>query len=253
MTIEEFFKDVPKAAVALSGGTDSAYLLYAARQAGCDVRAYCVRSQFQPDFEIRAAEALAKKLEVPLRVLPLDVLACPQIEANPPDRCYHCKRALFSLLKAAAREDGLDCLLDGTNASDEEADRPGMRALRELGVRSPLREAGLTKPMIRARARAAGLEAWDRPAYACLATRIPTGMPITEADLTRVEEAEAALGALGYTDLRVRMQKDGAARLQLREAELPRAFSERESLLQALAPYFTDVLLDLRPRRDTDG
>ena len=177
MTLNEFFSLVPKAAVAFSGGTDSAFLLWAARECGCEVRAYYGKTAFQPQFELEDARRLASELEVPMTVVEADILSVPEAAANGPQRCYHCKTALFSRLRQAAREDGYTVLLDGTNASDDAGDRPGMRALRELEVRSPLRECGLTKDEVRRRSREAGLFTWDKPAYACLATRIPTGAP----------------------------------------------------------------------------
>ena len=177
MTLNEFFSLVPKAAVAFSGGTDSAFLLWAAREFGCEVRAYYGKTAFQPQFELEDARRLASELEVPMTVVEADILSVPEAAANGPQRCYHCKTALFSRLRQAAREDGYTVLLDGTNASDDAGDRPGMRALRELEVRSPLRECGLTKDEVRRRSREAGLFTWDKPAYACLATRIPTGAP----------------------------------------------------------------------------
>ena len=239
MTLNEFFSLVPKAAVAFSGGTDSAFLLWAARECGCDVRAYYVKTAFQPQF--------ASELAVPMTVVVADILAVPEAAANGPQRCYHCKTALFSQLWAAARDDGYTVLLDGTNASDNAGDRPGMRALRELEVRSPLRECGLTKEEVRRRSREAGLFTWDKPAYACLATRIPTGTPITKEDLDRVERAECALEALGFRDFRVRFFH-GAARLQVTGEQLPLALEKQAELRAALRPDFSDVLLDLAPR-----
>ena len=138
-------------------------------------------------------------------------------------------------------------LLDGTNASDNAGDRPGMRALRELEVRSPLRECGLTKEEVRHRSREAGLFTWNKPAYACLATRIPTGTPITKEDLDRVERAECALEALGFRDFRVRLFH-GAARLQVTGEQLPLALEKQAELRAALWSDFSDVLLDLAPR-----
>lgn len=137
MTLNEFFSLVPKAAVAFSGGTDSAFLLWAARECGCEVRAYYGKTAFQPQFELEDARRLASELEVPMTVVEADILSVPEAAANGPQRCYHCKTALFSRLRQAAREDGYTVLLDGTNASDNAGDRPGMRALRELEVRSP--------------------------------------------------------------------------------------------------------------------
>ena len=247
MTLNVFFSLVPKAAVAFSGGTDSAFLLWAARECGCEVRAYYGKTAFQPQFEREDARRLASELEVPMTVVEADILSVPEAAANGPQRCYHCKTALFSRLRQAAREDGYTVLLDGTNASDDAGDRPGMRALRELEVRSPLRECGLTKDEARRRSREAGLFTWDKPAYACLATRIPTGAPITKEDLEKVERAEGALHALGFRDFRVRLFH-GAARLQVTEEQLPLVLEQREAISSSLGAAFDGVLLDLKPR-----
>ena len=246
MTLSDFFRGHPKAALAFSGGTDSALLLWAARAYGCDVTAYYVKTAFQPEFEYRDALRLARELEAPMVTVEADILSVPGAAANGPERCYHCKRALFTRLWEAARRDGHTLLLDGTNASDDAGDRPGMRALRELEVRSPLRECGLTKAEVRRLSREAGLFTWDKPAYACLATRIPTGTPIVREDLERVEGAENALHALGFRDFRVRIFH-GAARIQVPEEQLPLALEQREEILAALGD-FDGVLLDLKGR-----
>ena len=247
MTLAEIFQSIPKAAVAFSGGTDSAFLLWAAKEYGCDVRAYYVKTAFQPQFELEDARRLAAELNVPMTVVDADILSVPEAAANGPQRCYHCKRALFTGLWEAARRDGYGVLLDGTNASDDAGDRPGMRALRELEVRSPLRECGLTKADVRRLSKEAGLFTWDKPAYACLATRIPTGTPITREDLKRVERAECALETLGFRDFRVRLFH-GAARLQVTGEQLPLALEKQAELRAALRSDFSDVLLDLAPR-----
>ena len=247
MTLQAFFQANPRAALAFSGGVDSAYLLWAGRHWGCDLTAYYVRTAFQPEFEYEDARRLAEEVGVPLRVVEADILSVPLAAANGPDRCYHCKRALFALLWEAARRDGHTLLLDGTNASDDSGDRPGMRALRELEVRSPLRECGLTKAEIRAQSKKAGLFTWNKPAYACLATRIPTGTAITAGDLERVEAAEGALFALGFTDFRVRLLS-GAARIQLPADQWDRVSEQREAIREALSPRFDAVLLDLETR-----
>ena len=247
MTLQAFFQANPRAALAFSGGVDSAYLLWAGRHWGCDLTAYYVRTAFQPEFEYEDARRLAEEVGVPLRVVEADILSVPLAAANGPDRCYHCKRALFALLWEAARRDGHTLLLDGTNASDDAGDRPGLRALRELEVRSPLRECGLTKAEIRAQSKEAGLFTWNKPAYACLATRIPTGTAITAVDLERVEAAEGALFALGFTDFRVRLLS-GAARIQLPADQWDRVSEQREAIREALSPRFDAVLLDLETR-----
>lgn len=247
MTLEEFFARNPRPALAFSGGVDSAYLLYAAHRAGAEVRAYYVSSAFQPQFELEDAKRLAGSLSVPLTVLSVDILSNRTVTANPSDRCYHCKKAIFSAILATAEADGHTPVLDGTNASDQVSDRPGMRALRELGVRSPLRECGLTKPEVRRLSREAGLFTWDKPAYACLATRIPTGTAITRADLARTERAERFLAGLGFTDFRVRMLGD-AAKLQLPASQLSALLAQRETILRELKKDYSDVLLDLEVR-----
>ena len=249
MTLQEFFAAHPRAAVAFSGGTDSALLLWAGRTWGREVHAYYVKTCFQPQFELDDARRLAGELDVPLTVLEADVLAVPQAAANGPERCYFCKRALFAKILERARADGCPLLLDGTNASDDAGDRPGMRALAELSVRSPLRECGLTKAQVRALSRQAGLFTWDKPAYACLATRIPAGVPITAEALGRVERGEAALARLGFSDFRLRLDRAGkAALLQATAAQLPLALARREAIVSALEGDFDSVALDLKPR-----
>ena len=247
MTLEQFFQENPRCALGFSGGVDSAYLLYAGVKAGADIRPYFIKTAFQPAFELADSKKLAEGLGAEVTVLELDALADPRVAANPADRCYFCKQNLFRTLKERAIADGYPVLLDGTNASDEAGDRPGMRALTELSVRSPLRECGLTKAEIRARSREAGLFTWDKPAYACLATRVPAGEAITADLLARVEGAEDALFRLGYTDFRVRVFH-GAARLQLPRGQMERAVREAETIQAALKPYFTPILLDLEGR-----
>lgn len=247
MTLREFFAQHPRAALAFSGGVDSAFLLWAAKSCGCDVHAYYAHTAFQPAFELEDARRLAREVGAPLTLVEADILAVPGAQANGPDRCYHCKRALFTRLLEAAQEDGYTLMLDGTNFSDDAGDRPGMRALRELEVRSPLRECGLTKGEIRRLSREAGLFTWDKPAYACLATRVPTGTAITKEALEKVERAEDTLFHLGFSDFRVRLYA-GGARIQLPEKQLPQALARREELLKALKPHFSAVLLDLESR-----
>lgn len=247
MTLLAFFKENPKAALGFSGGADSSYLLYAGVQAGADIHPYYIKTAFQPQFELDDAERLCAQLGVPLTVLELDVLKNEAVTANPPDRCYHCKTALFGALSTRALADGYTLLLDGTNASDDAGDRPGMRALKELHVCSPLRECGLTKAEIRRLSREAGLFTWDKPAYACLATRIPSGDAITAEKLLATERAEAFLFSLGLTDFRVR-NYHGAARLQFPEAQLNAVLAHRAEILQELKKDYPAVLLDLEVR-----
>lgn len=249
MTLSQFFQDHSKIALAFSGGADSAYLLWAALDAGAEVGAYFVSTPFQPAFEKADARRLAEELGVPLRVVPVDVLAAEHVADNPSRRCYYCKKALFTALKTRAAADGYDTVIDGTNASDDAGDRPGMAALREMGVLSPLRLCGVTKEDVRRASRAAGLFTWEKPSYACLATRFPTGRTITPSELQKVEAGEAALMARGYRNLRLRLREDGVL-LQLPESQLPRARGEWKELEALLAPWFARAALDDTPRKE---
>lgn len=247
MTLQEFFAKNPEVALAFSGGVDSSYLLYEAKKHCRRVGVYTARTAFVPAFELKEAEELAKGLGVPVTYLDLDPLSVPGAVANGPDRCYHCKIAVFTAIIKQAKEDGFPLVIDGTNASDDASDRPGMKALEELGVRSPLRECGITKAMVRERSREAGLFTWDKPAYACLATRVPTGTAITKEALVRVERGEKALFDMGFTDFRLRLMGN-FARLQFNKAQIERAFAERESIVAALDGLFEGITLDLKPR-----
>ncbi len=251
MVLEEFFSQVQRAAAAFSGGTDSAFLLWAAKRYGCDIHAYYVKTAFQPAFELEDARRLAEELGIPMTVVDMDILSVPEAAENGPDRCYFCKRAIFTRLREAAREDGYTVLLDGTNASDDAGDRPGMRALRELEVRSPLRECGITKVQVREQSREAGLFTWEKPSYACLATRIPTGIPISRSDLVRVECAESVMAEEGFRDFRVRLYGDGA-RIQVTEEQMPLVMEKRKEICEKLSPLFPAVFLDLAERKVTD-
>ncbi len=251
MTLEQFFSQNPRAAIAFSGGVDSAFLLWAGIEAGAEVRPYFVKTPFQPQFELEDAQRLCTRLGAELIVVEFDILSDPAVAANPADRCYHCKKRLFSLLRERAAADGFSLLLDGTNASDDAGDRPGTRALRELEVRSPLRECGLTKEMIRARSKQAGLFTWDKPSYACLATRAPTGQTITREALEKVERGEALLSGLGFRDFRLRLTA-GGCRLQVTEEQFSLVQRYREDILTGLAPLFSEIVLDLKPRIPID-
>lgn len=249
MELQEFFSQHPRVALAFSGGVDSAYLLYAAAQCGAQVRPYYVKTAFQPQFEYEDALRLADQLGVPMKTIHLNPLDDPQVAANPGNRCYYCKRHIFTAIIQSAREEGFHLLLDGTNASDQVDDRPGMQALRELEVLSPLRLCGLTKAEIRRRSREAGLFTWDKPAYACLATRIPTGTAITLEDLQRTERCEAFLMELGFSGFRIRLM-DGCARLEMPEAQFPMLLAHREAVLERLKKDYSRVLLDLEARHE---
>lgn len=248
MDLKEFFQQNPRAALGFSGGVDSAFLLAMAVKYGAKVQPYFIKTAFQPEFELQDARRLTEGLGVKLVVLKHDILNNEIVASNPSDRCYYCKTALFGLLREQAEKDGYSLLLDGTNASDDASDRPGMRAIRELQVRSPLQECGLTKTQIRRLSREEGLFTWEKPSYACLATRIPTGTHLNADILNKIERAENELFRLGFTDFRIRIFHD-AARIQLTESQLEPALKKREEILKALKPYFEAVFLDFEIRQ----
>lgn len=245
--LKEFFRLNPKPAICYSGGVDSVYLLYAAVKYGNDACAYFVKTPFQPEHELDDAIRAAKEINAELKIIPLDILSVPEIIANTPDRCYYCKRVIISAVRDMAYKDGRKLLLDGTNASDSYDDRPGMRALSELNVISPLRECGLTKNDIRNLSRKAGLFTYSKPSYSCLATRIQTGENISAALLSKIDGAEKALFSLGFTDFRSR-HFNGAAKLEFNSDEIERAFSMRGEIIKLIEPYYKTVLLDLKGR-----
>ena len=247
MELSEFFAKYPKVAVAFSGGVDSAYLLYAALNMAKTVKAYFVKTDFQPQFELDNARRLSSVLEIDLTILNADILSDNDIMTNPADRCYYCKRKMLSTIAAQAAADGYNVLLDGTNASDDLNDRPGVKALEELSVLSPLRICGLTKDNIRSLSKSAGLFTWDMPSYTCLATRIPTGDSITKDKLERTEAAENYLLSLGYRDFRVRLIGN-SAKIQVNTTQISKVISERKNIVSELKKYYTSVLLDLEAR-----
>ena len=247
MNLQDFFRDHRSAALAFSGGVDSAYLLYAGMRFGCDLHAYYVKSEFQPQFELEDAKRLVRMLHARMTVIELSVLSCDDVVQNGPRRCYYCKQQIFSQIAAAAEADGYSVLLDGTNASDDVDDRPGMKALEELHVISPLRLCGLPKEEIRRLSKEAGLFTWNKPAYACLATRIPAGTPITREDLSVTEQAEGLLAAAGFSDFRIRKAGD-SARLEVPAAQIPLVLERRQEILSKLKPYYRYITLNLEGR-----
>lgn len=233
-SLADFFRDHPKCALAFSGGTDSAYLLYAAKESGCDAVPYLVRTAFMTEDEIISAVHLADSLGLDLHILNADVLGDPEITKNPHNRCYLCKKKVFGTIIAAAEEAGIDLIIDGSNTSDDPAERPGMKALEELGIVSPLRVCGLSKPEIRELSKAAGLSTWHMPSNSCSATRIPYGTPITGPLLNIVEECESSLRGLGFSGFRVRTDGQSAT-LEI----LP----EQNGLLELRKDAVEDILL----------
>ncbi len=240
-----------KVAVACSGGVDSSLLVaIAAKALGPDnVLAVTVASVLQPADESISAQATAKLTGVELVELRPDVLAIDEVSSNPTDRCYHCKTAVFTLISQAAAERGIEHVLSGDNADDPDDYRPGLRAIAELGICTPLKDAGLTKTEIRELSARLDLPTASKPSSACLASRVPYGQPLTEAKLKRIDAAETYLHENGFAICRVR-DHDPIARIELPADRLTDALARREEIVAALqALGWAYVTLDLRGYR----
>lgn len=222
------------AAVAFSGGADSTLMLRLARDAigASRVIALTIVTPYMVRQEIGDAIALCEALGVRQELVEMSM---PEgIGNNPPDRCYRCKRAMFERLLAAAAKQGRSVVLDGSNRDDTEDYRPGLRALRELGVRSPLIECGIGKEGVRAMARQLGLPTWEKPSNACLLTRLPYDQPVTMERLQRIEEAERYLAGRGYQWVRVRLHDQALVRLEVAPEQRQRLLDEADEVVAAL-------------------
>lgn len=251
MTLSDFFKTQKKIALGFSGGVDSSYLLAAAIRAGANIYAYYVKTAFQPQSETDKAIRVAKSLGTSLAIISLDILSLRDVAANTPNRCYHCKKAIFTAIRTHAKKDGCELIIDGTNASDDISNRPGTVALNELEIYSPLREYGITKKAVRTLSREIGLKTHNLPSYTCLATRIPTNTPITNDLLTRVECGEKTLKTLGFTDFRIRIHgKD--AKIELLQSQMHTAVDKCDEITKLLSPYFENILLNIIPRQNNE-
>ena len=209
--------------VAYSGGTDSAYLAWAAHESlGDRMLAVIADSPSLPRAELDAARNFAEEHRIPMQVLRTGELQKPEYARNDSQRCFYCKDELFTTMEAARARLGFKHLAYGMNADDESQFRPGQKAAAMHGAAAPLADAGLTKGEVRALAREAGLQVWDKPASACLASRIEYGRRVTEENLQQVEAAEAALHGLGFPQVRVRHHGE-IARIEIARADLPRA------------------------------
>jgi uncharacterized protein len=245
MTIEEKYEALLRliaaqgsAAVAFSGGVDSSFLCHAAREAlGDRAFAITVVSPMLPRSEVEGASDFAAKIGI-AHVLIEETGIDEEVAANPKERCYFCKKKEFGNILRAAKERGINTVLDGSNIDDLGDYRPGLRALEELRILSPLREATLTKEEIRELSRRFELPTWDKPAFACLASRIPYGERIDAEKLSRVENAENALKSFGFRQFRVRSH-DRIARIEVAPEERRRFFDEKvlDSISQTLKSY----------------
>ncbi|MCT4565829.1 MAG: ATP-dependent sacrificial sulfur transferase LarE [Maledivibacter sp.] len=202
-----YLRKLDKVVLAFSGGVDSTFLLKAAKEAlGDNIKAVTILSPYIPKWEVEEAKNMVKELKVKYEILEAPII--DEIKYNPENRCYLCKKAVFAMIKDVAKKEGYNYVIDGTNFDDIGDYRPGLKALRELDIKSPLLECKLTKEEIRSFSKSLGLNTWDKPPYACLLTRIPYGNELKVEDFEKIEAAEKYMMSIGFRAVRVRCHGD---------------------------------------------
>lgn len=231
--------------LAFSGGVDSAVVLAVAKNAGVPLRAVTFETFLHPHGDLDEAKHLATAWGVPHQTIEINELEDKRILDNPPDRCFYCKESLFSRLLEVATEHGLGCVMDGTNEDDLHTYRPGLKALKQLGIVSPLAHCEITKAEVRQLAEYLGLSVASKPSAPCLATRLPYGTHLSPTLLTRIDRAERALKEMGFSPLRVRLHGE-VARIEVQESQFLQAVNHKVEICKALrAEDFRYVTLDL--------
>ena len=246
--LKDILHDMGSVLVAYSGGVDSTFLAVTAHEVlGNKALAVFAASPVAPPMEKEEAASLAHNIGLRFKIIDSNEMSNPDFVANPPERCYYCKRELYSELKPIAKAEGLKWIADGTNADDLHDFRPGRKASAEAGIRSPMLEAGLTKTEIRQLSHAKSLPTWDRPASPCLASRIPYGIPVTAETLNKIARGEQYLHNLGIRELRLRHHGD-IARIELAPADMAKIITPeiRQDIVTHLkALGYKYVALDL--------
>ena len=233
----DYLKKLDRAILAFSGGVDSTFLLKAAKEAlGHNIKAVTVLSPYIPKWEVEEAKSLVEKIDVEYEIIEVPII--DEIKDNPEDRCYLCKKKIFTMIQSIAKEEGYSYVIDGTNFDDIGDYRPGLKALRELEVKSPLLECKLTKEEIRSLSKELGLSTWDKPPYACLLTRIPYGNKLRVEDFEKIEEAEKYMMSIGFRAVRVRCHGN-LARIEVNKGDRKRLFNEK--ILDEISSKLKDI------------